>query len=369
MHAPWRFDLSNNSAKAVKIRPQLQPRESVEKMAPYHPPSGGRRNKLRLDFNENTVGASPLVLDFLKRFLTANDLTIYPEYEHALEDLALHFGVANDQLTLTNGTDEAIQLVVNTFVENGSEVMILRPSYAMYKFYSELSGARIKFVDYRAKTLTFPLDELLEQITPSTRAIFISNPNNPTGTGTNAAALEKVLDKAQGAAVLVDEAYYEFCGVTLLPQIYHWPNLFVSRTFSKVYGMAAMRCGCLFSNRDNMAFVRKAQSPYSVNTLASMAARIAVQDRRFVEEYVTEVLAAREFLYVGFERLGIPYHMSQANFVLFEAGDRAVEIRDKLRERAVLVRDRSYEIPGCVRVTVGTHEQVEKFLKELEAIW
>jgi histidinol-phosphate aminotransferase len=338
-------------------------------MTPYHPPAGGRRNKLRLDFNENTVGASPLVLDFMQRFLTANDLTIYPEYEHALEDLAVHFGVSTDELTLTNGTDEAIQIVVNTFLDDGQEAIVLRPSYAMYKFYSELAGAQLRYIDYRAETLAFPIEELLDAITPATRAVFISNPNNPTGTGTTAAPLEKILEKASGAAVFVDEAYYEFCGVTMLPHIRQWPNLFVSRTFSKVYGMAAMRCGCLFSNKQNMTFIRKAQSPYSVNTLASMAARIAVQDRRFVEDYVTEILAAREFLYVGLERLGIRYHMSQANFVLFHAGDRAIEIRDQLRERGVLVRDRSYEIPGCVRVTVGTHEQVEKFLKELEAIW
>ena len=129
-----------------------------------------------------------------------------------------------------------------------------------------------------------------------------------------------------------------------------------------------MRCGCLFSREENMAYVRKAQSPYSVNMLAAMAARIAVQDRKFVESYVTEVLAAREFLYVGLERLGVPYYMSQANFVLFRVGDRAVEIRDELKRRGVLVRDRSYELPGCVRVTVGTHDQIEKFLKELEAI-
>lgn len=337
-------------------------------MAPYHPPSGGRRNKLRLDFNENTVGASPLVLDFIKRFLTAADLTIYPEYGHALEDLATHFGVGTDELTLTNGTDEAIQLVVNTFIGDGQEVLILKPSYAMYRFYSELAGANVSDIGYRPKNLAFPLEELLERITPETRGIFISNPNNPTGTGAKAAGLEKVLDRAQNAAVLVDEAYYEFCGVTMLPFLRDWPNLFVSRTFSKVYGMAAMRCGCLFSRPENMAYVRKAQSPYSVNMLAAMAARIAVQDRKFVEDYVAEILAAREFLYVGLERLGVPYYMSQANFVLFRAGDRAVEIRDELRSRGVLVRDRSYELPGCVRVTVGTHDQVEKFLKELEAI-
>ncbi len=361
--------MPSNTVKAQKARPALEPRASVQAMAPYHPPSSGRRNKLRLDFNENTVGASPLVIDFLKRFLTANDLTIYPEYEHALEDLALHFGVDTTEMTLTNGTDEAIQLVVNTFLDSGHDAIILKPSYAMYKFYCELAGANVKIVDYREKALAFPLDELLEQIGPSTRAVFIGNPNNPTGTGTNLAGIEKILEKAANATVFVDEAYYEFCGVTAISLLRHWPNLFVSRTFSKVYGMAAMRCGCLFSNEQNMAYVKKAQSPYSVNTLATMAARIAVQDRKYVEDYVTEVLAAREFLYVGFERLGIPYYVSQANFVLFRAGDRAIEIRDKLRDRNVLVRDRSYEIPGCVRVTVGTHEQIEKFLKELEDIW
>jgi histidinol-phosphate aminotransferase len=347
----------------------LQPRNAVLQMAPYHPPSSGRRNKLRLDFNENTVGASPHVLDFIKRFLTAADLTIYPEYEHALEELAAHFRVAQQEMTLTNGTDEAIQLVVNTFVENNDEVLILQPSYAMYKFYSELAGASVGLLPYRANKLAFPLEELLNRVTPATRAIFISNPNNPTGTGTNAAALVKILTHAPNAAVFVDEAYYEFCGVTMLPLIKQHSNLFVSRTFSKTYGMAALRCGCLFSQTANMAFIKKAQSPYSVNMLAAMAARIAVQDRGFVEEYVLEVLAARELLYVGLEKLDIQYTESQANFVLIQVGDRAAEIRDELRNRGILVRDRSYEIPGSVRITVGTRDQVRKLLTELEDIW
>lgn len=345
------------------------PREAVLRMAPYHPPTGGRRNKLRLDFNENTVGAPPHVLDFIKRYLTAADLSIYPEYDHALEDLSQHFGIGIDQLTLTNGTDEAIQLLINTFVDDGQGVLALRPSYAMYRFYAQLAGAVVEEVDYRPGTLAFPLEELIERITPSTRAVLISNPNNPTGTGTTVGGIEKILRKAENAAVLVDEAYYEFSGVTVLPQIAEYPNLFVSRTFSKTYGMAAMRCGCLFSQAANMAYIRKAQSPYSVNSLAAMAARIAIQDQSFVEEYVLEVLTARELLCVGLERMKIPYVESQANFVLFQAGDRAIEIRDKLRERGVLVRDRSYEIPGSVRVTVGTRDQIRRFLDELEQIW
>ena len=347
----------------------LTPRDAVLRMAPYHPPSGGRRNKLRLDFNENTVGAPPHVLDFIKRYLTAADLSIYPEYENALQDLALHFGVGEDDLTLTNGTDEAIQLLLSTYVDDSNQVLILRPSYAMYKFYAQLAGATVEEVDYRPGTLAFPLEELLERISPATRAILISNPNNPTGTGINGAALQRILKRASHAAVMVDEAYYEFSGITMLPSLNQYPNLFVSRTFSKTYGMAAMRCGCLFSQAENMEYLRKAQSPYSVNALATMAARIAVQDEKFVEDYVLEVLTARELLYVGFERLKISYIKSQANFVLFQAGDRALAIRDELRNRGILVRDRSYELPGYVRVTVGTRDQVQRFLDELEQIW
>lgn len=345
------------------------PREAVLHMAPYHPPTGGRRNKLRLDFNENTVGAPPHVMDFIKRYLTAADLSIYPEYEHTLEDLATFFEVDADELTLANGTDEAIQLLINTYINAGDEIVLLRPAYAMYRFYSQLAGANIREIDYRAGTLAFPMSELLDTLGPATRAVLIGNPNNPTGTGTDLNGIRQILRQAPNAAVLIDEAYYEFSGITALPLISEYPNLFVSRTFSKTYGLAAMRCGCLFSQSANMAHLRKAQSPYSVNAVAAMAARIAVQDRAFVEEYVLEVLAAKELLYLGLERLAIPYIRTLANFVLFEAGERAISIRDQLRERGVLVRDRSYEIPGAVRVTIGTRDQVQRFLTELEKLW
>ncbi len=337
-------------------------------MAPYSPPTGGREGKLRLDFNENTLGCSPKVIEALQQWLTADRLTIYPEYADALRDLAAFFRVDPAEFTLTNGTDEAIQVLINAFVDDGDDVLTLKPSYAMYRFYAEVAGASIRELAYRPD-LSFPLDELLEALRPETKAVLIANPNNPTGTGVRLNSIELILETAPDAVVLIDEAYFEFSGVTALPWIRKYPNLFVSRTFSKVYGMAAMRCGCLFSHRDNVQWLRKAQSPYSVNMLAAVAARAAVQDRDYVTSYVTEVLAARELCCVGFERLKIPYYPSQANFILFEAGDRAIPIRDTLRERGVLVRDRSYEIPGCVRVTIGSRDQVERFLTELEKLW
>ncbi len=338
-------------------------------MAPYSPPSGGRAGKLRLDFNENTIGCSPRVIDFLQSRLCEQQLSIYPEYTRVKPALAAFFKVSPDELLLTNGTDEAIQVLINTYIDDGDEVIVPRPSYAMYRFYAEVAGAKIREIDYVPGTLAFPLTELLEAIGPATRAILISNPNNPTGTAIALPAIRQILDRAPQAAVLIDEAYYEFCGITALPLIPEYPNLFVSRTFSKVYGMAAMRIGCLFSQAGNIEYLHKAQSPYSVNMLAALAAEAAVQDGEFVANYVAEALAARELLRAGLEKLGIGQAPSAANFILGYFGGRAIEVRDALRDKAILVRDRSYEIPGGVRITAGTRAQAQAVLDELEKIW
>jgi histidinol-phosphate aminotransferase len=357
------------TAKLRLPKGAIRPRQAVLKMAPYSPPTAGRAGKLRLDFNENTVGCSPRVIEHLKRCLDAGGLAVYPEYGEAKQAVAEFFRVSPEQFVFTNGTDEAIQVFINTYVDDGGEVLLLRPAYAMYRFYAEVAGAKVREIDYEGPTMEFPLKALLQAITPATRAVLIANPNNPTGTGLSLLAIERILKRARRAVVFIDEAYFEFSGVTALGQIERAPNLFVSRTFSKVYGMAAMRLGCLFSHPANIAYLHKAQSPYSVNALAVLAAQAAVRDTAYIENYVAEVLAARELLCVGLEKLHIPYVPSSANFVLVRVGRRAIEIRDCLRDRGILVRDRSYEAPGCVRVTVGTRAQTRRLLAALEEIW
>jgi histidinol-phosphate aminotransferase len=347
----------------------IRPREAVRKMAPYSPPTAGRSGKLRLDFNENTVGCSPKVVEFLKQRLDSPALSVYPEYGEAKSAIADFFRVSPGQFVFTNGTDEAIQILINTYVDDGQEVLLLRPAYAMYRFYAQVAGAAIREIDYEGPNLDFPLAAVLDAVTPATRAVLISNPNNPTGTGLPVAAIERILKRARKAAVFIDEAYFEFTGVTALGLIEHEPNLFVSRTFSKVYGMAAMRLGCLFSQPANIAYLHKAQSPYSVISLAVLAAQAAIRDTAYIADYVAEVLAARELLCVGLEKLKIPYVPSSANFVLIRAGQRAIEIRDFLFDRGILVRDRSYEVPGCIRITVGTRAQMRLLLSNLEEIW
>jgi histidinol-phosphate aminotransferase len=347
----------------------IKPRPAVQAMAPYSPPTGGRSGKLRLDFNENTVGCSPKVIAALKEQLDPAALAVYPEYGGAKEAIARYFRVRPEQFVFTNGTDEAIQVFVNAYVDDGQEVVLLKPSYAMYRFYSEVAGAKITEIAYPQQGMEFPLQAVLDAITPDTRAVMLANPNNPTGTGVSLLGIERILHRARKAVVLVDEAYYEFSGVTAITEIERVPNLFVCRTFSKVFGMAAMRLGCLFSHEANIHYLHKAQSPYSVNALAVLAAQAAVEDTGYVQTYVAEVLAARELLCVGLEKLGIPYVPSSGNFVLGNFGKRAIEVRDTLRDQAILVRDRSYEAPGCVRITVGTREQTRKMLAALEEMW
>jgi len=358
------------TAKPPKLpKSAIKPRPAVVSMAPYSPPTGNRSGKLRLDFNENTVGCSPRVVAALRQGIDAERLAIYPEYGQAKHIIARYFHVRPEQFVFTNGTDEAIQVFVNTYLDDGQEVVLLKPSYAMYRFYCEVAGARIKEVEYPQPGMELPLEALLDAITPETRAVMLANPNNPTGTGIGLLGIERILHRARKAAVLVDEAYYEFSGVTALGEIERVPNLFVSRTFSKVFGMAAMRLGCLFSHEGNVAFLHKAQSPYSVNSLAVMAAQAAVEDEQYIRDYVAEALAAREVLCLGLERLGIHYIPSSANFVLGRFGARAIEVRDALGAHAILVRDRGYDAPGAVRITVGTREQARRLLAALEEIW
>src|SRR5882724_4946759 len=161
----------------------IKPRPAVLATAPYSPPTGGRADKLRLDFNENTVGCSPRVIAALKDRLDPATLAVYPEYDQAKEAIARYFHVQPEQFVFTNGTDEAIQVFINAYIDDGQEVLVLKPAYAMYRFYAEVAGARIVEVAYPQPEMEFPLHELLDAITPKTRAVIISNPNNPTGTG------------------------------------------------------------------------------------------------------------------------------------------------------------------------------------------
>lgn len=345
-------------------------RQAIDAMQPYAPPTSGREGMLRLDFNENTVGCSPRVVEKLRQAATADFLTVYPEYESARREMATFFGVGADELTFSDGTDEGIHVVLQTFVNPGDEVLIPAPAFPMFKFYAQVAAATPVFVPYPEADLTFPLEALLSAISPRTGAIIIANPNNPTGTAIDLATMERILQKASGAAVLIDEAYFEFYGVTALKLLASYPNLFVSRTFSKTYGLAGLRVGCVFSQAQNMAAMRKGQSPYSVTSLGIACALEAVKDQDYLNAYVREVLEARAELYAALDRLGIESFPSEANFILtrYQDDQTALRIYSELKARGILVRPRGKEVARTVRFTVGNREQTGRLIAGLQEI-
>ena len=348
----------------------LKPRPAIVNVPAYHPPLAGR-NGLRLDFNENTAGCSPRVLARLQQ-LTADDLARYPEREPVEAQVAELLGIGAAQLLLTNGVDEAIHLLCQAYLEPGDEAFIVVPTYSMYRIYMMSAGATVIALPTRPH-FEFPATELQNRITPKTRLVAIANPNNPTGAVVSAAQLLSIIRSAPHAAILIDEAYFEFYGQTLLQHCCEFPNLFIARTFSKAHGLAGLRAGILAGHPDQMRFVRLAASPYNLNAVALACLSEALADRCYIDQYVAEVRDSRELLQQFFAANGIQFWPSHANFVLARVGatkETAAAFVDQMRQQGILVRDRSadHACEGCVRITLGPRKHFDKLLPALQQV-
>jgi histidinol-phosphate aminotransferase len=345
----------------------LEARATVCRLKEYHPPLGGRVG-LRLDFNENTVGCSPRVLERLRQ-LQFDQLARYPERESVERQAAAHLAVDAGQLLLTNGVDEAIHLICETYLEPGDEVLIVVPTFSMYEIYAAATGAHVITIPAGAE-FGYPTDEVLARLSLRTRLIAIANPNNPTGTVVSRSDLLRILRAAPEAAVLVDEAYFDFYGESLLAEVASHPNLFVARTFSKAYGLAGLRIGVLVGSAAQMAMVRRVSSPYNVNAVALACLPDALADQDYVRQYVAGVRQGRERLQQELHSLKLHFWPSQANFVLMRIGERHDAFVRAMRERGILVRDRSRDpgCDGCVRISVGSNAQTERLIVALREV-
>lgn len=347
----------------------LQAREAVRNMKEYHPPLSGREG-LRLDFNENTEAPSPKVAEVLQQ-LGSEELTKYPERAPLEGLVAKYLRLTAPQVLLTNGVDEAVHLLCETYLEPEHEVIIVVPTFSMYEIYAQSTGATVVTVQADPEDgFRLPIDQVLSRVSPKTRLVALASPNNPTGTLVARQDLLKIADAAPFAAVLVDEAYHEFCGETVLGQASRFPNLFVARTFSKAYGLAGLRIGVLTGSEAQMTMVRKVSSPYNVNGVALACLPAAIADRAFVERYVHQVVQGRGRLMIQLACHGIPYWVSQANFVLIKIGAQHAEFVAQMRKRGILVRDRSSDpgCDGCVRITVGAAEHIDELLQALPKV-
>jgi histidinol-phosphate aminotransferase len=341
------------------------PRKAVLAMPEYHPPLAGR-DALRLDFNENTLAASPKVIERLKQ-TTAEGLTKYPEREGVERIVAAHFGLRAEQVLLTNGVDEAIHLVCAAFLEEDDEALIQTPTFFMYEVSAGMMTGHVKKVQADA-SLKFPYERFLAAITPQTKLIMLASPNNPTGAVVSREHLLTICAAAPQAVVMVDEAYYHFFGESLFDEVGKVPNLLVARTFSKAYGLANLRIGLLAGSAELVKYVRKVSSPYNVNGVALDCLPVALADDAYVAWYAEQVRVGLGRMMEGLRALGVEFFPSHANFVLMKIGVKHAALVKAMRARGVLLRDRSTD-PGCdgyVRITIGVEEHVSCGLAALQ---
>jgi len=350
----------------MKVR--LPVRNAILKRRTYEAPAEGRWGKIRLDFNENTAGCSNRVIRALAG-MSPKLLAMYPEYKTPTARLARYFGVPSKELLITNGGDDALRVIFDTFVDPGSRVLICEPTFPMYRYYAEISGAKIDVVRY-GPDMAFPLAPVLKQLKLRPRVLFMANPNNPTGTLIGKNEILQILRAARNTVVVLDEAYSEFSGFSAIALIRKFPQLFVARTFSKVTGLASLRLGAVIACKESLAFARRAMPPFPVNLAALVAAEAALRDRAGMREYVHRVKELREWLASELHAIGIRVFPSAGNFLLANFGAEGIALFRQLARKGILLRDRSSDMgPGLVRITIGTRSEIRLLVQMIKKKW
>ncbi|MFH1565116.1 MAG: histidinol-phosphate transaminase [bacterium] len=341
--------------------------KKIQKMKQYTPPLDGRTdfNGLLLDFNERTIPAGKNVIQALENFIKKDQLQIYPEYRNLETQIAKYAKVNPNQVMIVDGSDRGIDIIFRTFINNANKVIIPSPSFAMFYQCAEIAGSKIIKPKYQEKdNFAFPLKETLEAIDVGAKLVIVCNPNNPTGTVVSLADIKKIAKKAP--LVYVDEAYFEFYGISAVKLIEKYPNIIVSRSFSKAFGLAALRIGYLIADKKYISEMLKIRGPYDVNMFASVAASAALDDQKNMENYVREIMdKSKPVLENFFKKNNIKYFPSTANFILFKPKNLEAEV-EKLKQKGILVRPQ--KSINMIRVSIGTTEQTEKFIKEYKMI-
>lgn len=350
-------------------------KERIKKMGHYKPPIEGRsvRNYLLLDFNERTIEPSPKVREALKKFIDSGRLQVYPEYGDLEEKIARYAEVKDGQVMVTNGADQGIDVVLRAHLDPGDKAIIPFPSFAMHYQSAGIQGAEVLEPAYGVEDGVFPLEEVLNLLEDKkVKLIIICNPNNPLGVLTSIEDVEKIFKKARekDVAVLHDEACFDFSGVTAKNLIDKYDNLFIVRTFAKVFGLPSLRTGYVLSQEENIQELKKIRGPYDVNMFAKAAIISALGDLKYVKDYIKEVMEKSKPKLEQFLReKGIFFYPSAANFLLIIVAN-PQKLIENLKSQGILVRPKpAPDGKIAIRVSIGTLKDTERFIKALDTFF
>lgn len=345
-------------------------KKHIHAMTAYKPPLDGRDPKRHtlLDFNERTVPVSQPVIDALVDYVRSGRLQMYPAYGDIEQLIAEYCLVAAEQVMITNGSDQGIDLIIRASCEAGDQAIIPSPSFAMYH-----QCAKIENLDIIEPAYTreggFPLQGVLDAISPKTRVICIANPNNPSGTSLSREAIAQILNAAPHATVLIDECYFEYSGLTVCDWVDQYPNLVITRTFSKTWGVPALRIGLVISCRANIQALLNVRGPYDINQLAIVGIRAALANPEYTQQYVSEVMTQSKPAFEAFlAESDIPFWPSDANY-LWCFPEEHERINQALIAMGILVRPKA-DINGDIglRITLGTLEQTQALIRVMKQV-
>lgn len=366
------FDVCDLAAPGVRELTPYQPGKPIEELEREYGLSG----VIKLASNENPLGPSPDVLRTISDSLS--ELSRYPDGNGFVLKQALckRFDLEPGQITLGNGSNDVLELIARAFVTPDNEVIFSQHAFAVYPLVTRAIGARAVMTP--ASAWGHDLDAMREAVTERTRLIFIANPNNPTGTWLSKPALHDFLKQIPPhVLVVLDEAYFEYAadpmmGVADYPDGLQWlaefPNLIVTRTFSKAYGLAGLRVGYAVSHPDVADYLNRVRQPFNLNHLALAAAATALTDTAHLQRSVALNVAGLKQYYAAFDRLGLDYIPSAGNFVTVKVGA-AAGINEQLLRRGIIVRPvANYDLPEHVRISVGSEKENQRCIEALEAI-
>ncbi len=340
----------------------------IQNMKPYRPPLQGRAaySGVLLDFNERTIPVSTNVQNVLRKCIDNQGYARYPEYNGELEEKIITYldekNIYADNIMITNGGDQAIDVIFRTFSSVGDEVIIPSPSFAMFNQAAGMNGNTILEIPYE-DDLSFPTQNILRSINEKTKLVTICSPNNPTGTLVSINDIEAIARAMVNGVVLVDEAYAEFSGVSAISLIQRYSNIVILRSFSKPFGLAGLRIGYCIADQIMIEEMLKVRGPYDVNTMAYVAAIAALDDWPATKQYIDEVMnEAKPLVEKFFSNNNIAWYPSSANFILFNPGN-AQAVLAVMNESGFRMRRRSgVLVDGMIRVTIGTVKQMQEFI-------
>jgi histidinol-phosphate aminotransferase len=331
------------------------------------------KNVIKLASNENPFGPSPKVLQAIEK--AALTINRYPDGGcfYLRSAVAKHVEVGQEQLIFGNGSDELIFMVLRAFVEPGDEVIVSHPSFAVYTIGSNIAGASLKVIPM--KDFHHDLDAMAMAAGKATKVIFIDNPGNPSGGYVTGDELESFLQKVpQETVVVLDEAYFEYAvGQSGYPQTIPWlkkyPNMIILRTFSKIYGLAGLRVGYGVATPEMIDILNRVREPFNVNSIAQEAAIACLKDKAYYTRALKLLRQERSMLEKEMGTMNLKIVPSATNFILIDLGEPSGRVIDGLLQKGVIVRDMAaWGLSTFIRVTIGTPEENQKFIKHLKTL-